>query len=339
MSTQGIPGRGEWAAVLCGLGAALPATVVSNADLTARLDTTDEWIRSRTGIAQRRIAGTDLTTEDLAVRAATKALTGPVSVPVQAVVLATTTPDRCRPATAPAVAARLGLTGALAFDLAAGCTGFLYALATAAGLIAASTAEAVLVIGADRLAALPDPGDRTTVPVFGDGAGAVVLQRGTAAERGALGPVAVGSDGTQADLIRAPRPGALRMEGAEVFRHAADRMSAAARNAAAAAGWALSDVDRLAPHQANARIAGFVARQLGIPDSRQLHNIEHVGNTGAASLPVLLAQAAADGRLTPGHRVLLTAFGAGLTWGATTLTWPDLPPSHQPTEGSVADDR
>lgn len=338
MSACGAAGRGERAAVLCGIGAALPATIVSNADLTARLETTDEWIRSRTGITQRRIAGADLTTEDLAVRAAAKALAGPASVPVQAVVLATTTPDRCCPATAPAVAARLGLTGALAFDLAAGCTGFLYALATAAGLIAAATTEAALVIGADRLATLPDPGDRTTVPLFGDGAGAVVLRRGTAAERGALGAVVLGSDGTQADLIRAPRPGALRMEGAEVFRHAADRMSAAALKAAAAAGWALADVDRLAPHQANARITGFVARQLGIPEDRQLHNIKHVGNTGAASLPMLLAQASAnEGRLTPGHRVLLTAFGAGLTWGATTLTWPDLP-SDRPTEGSTAHD-
>ncbi|MGW7367488.1 beta-ketoacyl-ACP synthase 3 [Streptomyces sp. NPDC054841] len=280
MTTHDAPGAagpGERAAVLCGIGAALPETVVTNADLTARLDTTDEWIRSRTGIAQRHIAGTDLTTEDLAVQAATEALARSSSVPVQALVLATTTPDRCCPATAPAVATRLGLTGIPAFDLAAGCTSFLYALATAAGLIAAATAEAVLVIGADRLAALPAPDDRTTVPLFGDGAGAVVLRRGTVAESGALGPVLLGSDGTHADLIRAPRPGALRMEGAEVFRHAADRMSTASRQAAAAAGWALDDVERLVPHQANARITGFTARQLGIPADRQLHNVEPSG--------------------------------------------------------------
>ncbi|MET7718639.1 3-oxoacyl-[acyl-carrier-protein] synthase III C-terminal domain-containing protein, partial [Streptomyces sp. NPDC005407] len=189
---------------------------------------------------------------------------------------------------------------------------------------AAATADAVLVIGADRLASLPDPDDRTTVPLFGDGAGAVVLRRGTAAQSGALGPVLIGSDGTHADLIRAQRPGALRMEGAEVFRHAVDRMSTASRQAAAAAGWALDDIDRLVPHQANARITGFTARQLGIPGDCRLHNVEHVGNTGAASIPLLLAQAAADGRLKAQHRVLLTAFGAGLTWGATTLTWPDL---------------
>ncbi|MFJ4428432.1 beta-ketoacyl-ACP synthase 3 [Streptomyces bobili] len=324
MSAHGAAGRGERAAVLCSIGAALPETVVTNADLTARLDTTHEWIRSRTGIAQRHVAGTELTTGDLAVHSARKALARSSSVTVQALVLATTTPDRCCPATAPAVADRLGLRGIAAFDLAAGCTGFLYALATAAGLIAAATVEAVVVIGVDRLAALPDPDDRTTVPLFGDGAGAVVLRRGTSAERGALGPVVLGSDGSHADLIRARHPGGLRMEGAEVFRHAVDRMSTASRQAAAAAGWALEDVDRLVPHQANARITGFTARRLGIPDDRRLHNVEHVGNTGAASIPLLLAQAAADGRITPGRRLLLTAFGAGLTWGATTLTWPDL---------------
>ncbi|MFI6055943.1 beta-ketoacyl-ACP synthase III [Streptomyces violascens] len=336
MSTHHTPRAarpGEQAAVLCGVGAALPATVVTNADLTARLDTTDQWIRSRTGIAQRRIAGSDLTTEDLAVRAATNALVRSPSLPVQAVVLATTTPDRCCPATAPAVAARLGLGSIPAFDLAAGCTGFLYALATAAGLIATAMAQSVLVIGVDRLASLPDPTDRTTVPLFGDGAGAALLRRGTAAEAGAVGPVVLGSDGSHADLIRAAHPGALHMEGADVFRHAVDRMSTASRQAAMAAGWALDDVDHLVPHQANARITSFTARRLGIPEGRQLHNVEDIGNTGAASIPVLLAQAVTDGRVAPGHRLLLTAFGAGLTWGATTLTWPNLPAQPVDTKG------
>lgn len=238
--------------------------------------------------------------------------------------VATTTPDRCCPATAPAVATRLGLTGIPAYDLAAGCTGFIYALATAAGLIAADTARTVLVVGADRLATLPAPEDRTTVPLFGDGAGAVVLRRGRAGEAGALGPVVLGSDGTGADLIRASRPGALHMDGADVFRHAVDRMSTASRQAATAAGWDVTDIDRLISHQANSRITSFVARQLGVPDDHRLGNVGEVGNTGAASIPLLLARSAADGRLEPGHRTLLTAFGAGLTWGATTLTWPDL---------------
>ncbi|MFC8371756.1 beta-ketoacyl-ACP synthase III [Streptomyces sp. NPDC057238] len=311
------------AAVVCGVGAALPPHIVTNADLTARLDTTDEWIRSRTGITQRHVARADLSTTDLAVRAAAQALADGQPVTVEALVVATTTPDRCCPATAPAVATRLGLTGIPAYDLAAGCTGFLYALATAAGFIAAGTVRTVLVVGADRLATLPVPEDRTTVPLFGDGAGAVVLRHGSAGEAGALGPVVLGSDGTSADLIRASRPGALHMDGADVFRHAVDRMSTASRQAATAAGWDVTDIDRLAPHQANSRITSFVARQLGVPDDRRLGNVGEVGNTGAASIPLLLARSAADGRLKPGHRTLLTAFGAGLTWGATTLTWPD----------------
>ncbi|MGA5114682.1 beta-ketoacyl-ACP synthase III [Streptomyces pseudogriseolus] len=318
------------AAVVCTIGAALPPRTVSNADLSARLDTTDEWIRSRTGITRRHVAGADLSTTDLAVRAATQALAGGGPAAVEALVVATTTPDQCCPATAPAVATRLGLTGIPAFDIAAGCTGFLFGLATAAGLIAADTARTVLVIGADRLATLPGPGDRATVPLFGDGAGAMVLRCGSADEAGALGPVMLGSDGTGADLIRASRPGALHMDGAVVFRHAVNRMSTASRQAATAAGWDFPEVDRLAPHQANSRITSFVARQLGIPDDRWLGNIAEVGNTGAASIPLLLAQAAADGRLKPGHRTLLTAFGAGLTWGAATLTWPDLTPPPPP---------
>ncbi|MEV6048688.1 beta-ketoacyl-ACP synthase III [Streptomyces xanthochromogenes] len=312
------------AAVITAVGSALPPHVISNDDLAGRLDTTDEWIRSRTGITRRHIAGTDESTADLAVRAGFQALTNGEPHDVDALVVATTTPDRCCPATAPAVATRLGLTGVPAHDLAAGCTGFLYALATAAGLIAARTARTVLVVGADRLASLPHPGDRTTVPLFGDGAGAILLRTGNTREAGALGPVVLGSDGTAADLIRASRPGALHMDGSDVFRQAVNRMSTASRQAATATGWDLEDIDRLVPHQANHRITSFVARQLGVPQARQLSNVSDVGNTGAASIPLLLAQAAADGRLKPGHRILLTAFGAGLTWGAVTLTWPEL---------------
>ncbi|MFJ2214720.1 beta-ketoacyl-ACP synthase III [Streptomyces sp. NPDC101062] len=333
MTAASVTGR---AAVVCGVGAALPPHIVSNADLTARLETTDEWIRSRTGITQRHVAGADLSTTELAVRAGAQALADSEPITVEALVVATTTPDRCCPATAPAVATRLGLTGVPAYDLAAGCTGFLYALATAAGLIAAGTVRTVLVIGADRLAALPDPEDRTTVPLFGDGAGAVVLRRGSADEAGALGPVVLGSDGTGAGLILASRPGALHMDGGEVFRHAVDRMSTASRQAVTAAGWELGDVDRLVPHQANSRITAFVARRLGVPDDRQLSNIAETGNTGAASIPLLLARSAADGGLKPGHRTLLTAFGTGLTWGAITLTWPSFCRSHSP-EGAGHD--
>ncbi|WP_338676010.1 beta-ketoacyl-ACP synthase III [Streptomyces sp. SCSIO 30461] len=320
------------AAVVAAVGSVLPAFVVSNEDLTARLDTTDEWIRSRTGITRRHVAGQEQSTADLAVRAATQALAACDSATVDALVLATTTPDRCCPATAPTVATRLGLTSIPAFDLAAGCTGFLYAMATGAGLIAADTTRTVLVIGADRLASLPHPEDRTTVPLFGDGAGAMLLRSGNVGEPGALGPVVLGSDGAGADLIRAEHPGALHMDGADVFRHAVHHMSGASRQAVAAAGWDLADVDRLVPHQANHRITSFVARQLAIPDGCLLSNVADVGNTGAASIPLLLAQAATEGWLKPGHRTLLTAFGAGLTWGALTLTWPDLSRTRLPEE-------
>lgn len=316
--------HGERAAAVSGIGAALPSRVVSNAELCARLDTTEEWIRSRTGITQRHIADVIDSTEDLAVQAATEALGSPMTGPVQALVLATTTPDRRCPATATTVASRLGLGGVPAVDLAAGCTGFLYGLATAAGFIATGIAETVLVIGADRLSTLPDPADRTTVPLFGDGAGAVVLRRGQARTNGAIGPIVLGSDGTGADLIQAAGPGTLQMRGAEVFRRAVDRMASASEQAIAAAGWRMKDVDYLVPHQANARITSFVAQRLAVRDEQQLHNVGSVGNTGAASIPLLLAQAAADGRLSAGHRCVLTAFGAGLTWGATTVTWPDL---------------
>ncbi|WP_217199912.1 beta-ketoacyl-ACP synthase III [Streptomyces buecherae] len=320
------------AAVVCAVGSALPPNVVSNADLTARLDTTDEWIRSRTGITRRHVAGTELSTTDLAVQAAAQALTHSEPQQVDALVVATTTPDQCCPAIAPTVATRLGLTGIPAHDLAAGCTGFLYALATAAGLIATGTTNTTLVIGAERLSRLPHPQDRTTVPLFGDAAAAIVLRCGSTDEPGALGPVVLGSDGTGADLVRASCPGALYMDGPEVFRHAVARMSTASRQAATAHGWDLTDIDRLVPHQANSRITAFVARQLGMSDDRQLGNVDQVGNTGAASIPLLLAHATADGRLAPGHRTLLTAFGSGLTWGAVALTWPRL--SRPPREAS-----
>lgn len=322
------------AAVLCGVGAALPSRVVTNAELSARLDTTEEWILSRTGIAARRVAPAGVSTADLAVEAGARALKSADSGEVHALVLATSTPDRRCPALAPEVAARLGLTGIAAFDVAAVCTGFVYALAAAAGLVAAGLAERVLVVAADRFSALLDPQDRGTAPLFGDGAGAVVLRRGSAAEPGVVGPLVLGSDGEHRDLITVPAaadprpagqpPGYFQMRGREVFRQAVERMTAAARAAAAAAGWELAEVDRLVLHQANARITSAVGAELGIPPRRWAQNIRDVGNTAAASIPVLLAQDAAGGRLAAGDRVLLAAFGGGLTWGATTLVWPEL---------------
>ncbi|MER5600692.1 beta-ketoacyl-ACP synthase III [Streptomyces sp. NPDC002265] len=330
------------AAVVCGLGGHVPPRRVTNADLSERLDTSDEWIRSRTGIRTRHMVSAGTATSDLAVEAGRRALKSAGEAAVDAVVLATTTPDRPCPATAPEVAARLGVGTVPAFDVAAVCSGFLYALASAAGLIASATADRVLVIAAEAFTTIIDPQDRGTAVIFADGAGAVVLRAGTPAEPGALGPMVLGSDGEHRDLIEVPAGGSrrraphapgeqyFRMRGRDTYRHAVERMTAASGQALARAGWTTEQVDRLAAHQANARILDTVAERLGIPAERQLTNIAYLGNTGGASVPLLLADAAADGRLRPGHRVLLTAFGGGLAWGATTLSWPQLGPVTDP---------
>ncbi|GGO37512.1 beta-ketoacyl-ACP synthase III [Streptomyces lasiicapitis] len=327
------------AAVLTGVGGCLPPTAVSNDELAARLDSSDAWIRSRTGIRQRYFASPGTATSDLAVGAGARALKSSGTPDVDAVLLATTTPDRPCPATAPAVAARLGLTGTAAFDVSAVCTGFVYALATAAGLIATCAADRVLVIGAETFSTLLDPDDRSTSVIFGDGAGAVVLRAGDAEEPGALGPFDLGSDGGREDLITVAAGGSRQrlsgvapksadryfaMAGKDVFRHAVQRMSASARAVLARAGWEPGDVDHLVGHQANLRITNHVADEVGIPRARCFSNIADVGNTAAASIPLALDQAHADGVLRAGGRVLLTAFGGGLTWGSTVLTWPEL---------------
>lgn len=327
------------AAVIAGIGAWLPPDVVTNHDLSARMDTSDAWIRQRTGIRQRHIAARGTAASDLAVEAGRRALESAGERSIDAVVLTTTTPDRPCPATAPVVAARLGLEGVPAFDVAAVCTGFLYALAASAGLIATGTAERVLVIATEVYSAIVDPDDRGTAVVFGDGAGAVVLRGGAPEEWGALGPFALGSDGGHEELIQVPAGGSRQrksgappgpgeefftMRGKEVFRHAVLRMTTACEEATRAAGWEPGRVDRLAAHQANARILAGVSERLGLAGDQPLTNIEQVGNIGAASLPVLLAHSTERGELKPGHHLLLTAFGGGLTWGATTLIWPEL---------------
>jgi 3-oxoacyl-[acyl-carrier-protein] synthase III len=330
---------GGRAAVITGAGAYLPPRVVTNHDLEAGLDTSDEWIRQRVGIVTRHMVDPGTATSDLAVEAGSRALASAGRGDVDAVVLATTTPDHPCPATAPDVAARLGLNGVAAFDVAAVCTGFLYGLATASGLIAAGNADRVLLIAADAFTTIIDPGDRNTAVVFGDGAGAVVLRAGEPDEPGAIGPIVLGSDGTLSQVIQVPAGGSrqrsgtlpaepgdefFHMSGRETYRHAVTRMTAASRQAVERAGRRMEDIDRFAAHQANARILTAVAERLGIPEDRRLSNIDRVGNTGVASIPLLLAHSAADGRLAAGHQVLLTAFGGGLAWGATTLVWPEV---------------
>lgn len=327
------------AAVVTGIGSYVPPNVVTNEDLSARLDTSDAWIRSRTGIAERYVVSPGTSTSDLAVEAGLRALKSAGDEEVGAVVLATTTPDQPCPATAPQVAARLGLGRVPAFDVAAVCSGFLYGLATAAGLVAAGVADRVLLIAADAFTTIVNPEDRTTAVIFADGAGAVVLRAGSADEPGALGPLVLGSDGELSHLIEVPAGGSrtrsagrpvapedhyFRMLGRDTYRHAVEHMTAASTEAAERAGWRLDEVDRFVAHQANARILEAVSDRLGIPAERRLSNIARVGNTGAASIPLLLAEATAEGRLAAGHRVLLTAFGGGLSWGAATLVWPGL---------------
>lgn len=333
----GSSGPATPAAVIAGLGGWLPGLVVTNDDLAARLDTSDEWIRRRTGIRERRRVGPGGSTGELAVEAGRLALKAAGTAEVDALVLATTTPDQPCPATAPSVASALGLTGIAAFDVSAVCTGFLYGLATASGLITAGHAETVLVIGAETYSSIVDPDDRAAQAIFGDGAGAVVLRAGSADEPGAVGRCVLGSDGDNFDLIQIPaggsrqrlsgqpaRPGDrfFQMQGQQTYRHAVERMTQCATAALRQASWSPADVDRFIAHQANARIIDAVGARLGLAPDAQLSNIAQVGNTAAASIPLLLAESVASGTLRAGHRTLLTAFGGGLTWGATTLVWP-----------------
>ncbi|HST46441.1 beta-ketoacyl-ACP synthase III [Jatrophihabitans sp.] len=334
------------ASVLRGIGSHLPARAVSNDELARQLDTSDEWIRSRTGIGQRFVVEPGECTSDLAVHAGRAALRHAGLFQVDAVVLATSTPDFSCPATAPAVAARLGLAGAAAFDVGAVCTGFVYALAVAHGLIAGSVARSVLVIGADCFSTITDPADRTTRAIFGDGAGAVVLTAGEQDEPGALLGFELGSDGSREELIQVPgggsrqRCGALAadaspyfaMQGKAVFMQAVLGMAKSSQAVLDQLGWRPEQVDHLVAHQANLRILSATAEQLGLPPERLVCNIARVGNTVAASVPLALHDAERAGRIRPGERVLLTAFGGGLTWGAAALRWPELPlsPSDSP---------
>lgn len=313
------------AAVLAGVGAALPPRVVTNDELAERLDTSDDWIRTMTGIRRRRFADPGTTTGDLAVDAGAQALKSAGVASADLVVLATTTPDRPCPGTAPTVAARLGFGYVPAYDVSAVCSGFVYALSAAAGAIATGIAESALVIGAETFTTLIDPADRGTAVIFGDGAGAVVLRAGTAEEPGALLGFDLGSDGAGVDLITVPKPGGyFTMEGRKVFTRAVTHMAASAGNVLDRIGWPANTVDWFVGHQANIRILNATAESLGVERDHVVVHLDEVGNTSAASVSLALAAAAADGGLQPGDRVLMSAFGGGLTWGSTALTWPDL---------------
>ncbi|MET8902775.1 MULTISPECIES: beta-ketoacyl-ACP synthase III [unclassified Streptomyces] len=308
-------------AVVTGLGTCLPETVVTNDELSRHLDTDHAWIHSRTGIERRRRVSAGTTTGDLAVTAGAAALKSAGRDDCDLVLLATTTPDRRCPATAPRVASRLGLRAA-AFDLSAVCSGFVYGLSVADAMITAGTCERALVIGADVYSSIVDPGDRGTAVVFGDGAGAVLLERGRTGDPGAVLHTELGSDGTGDDLITIPPGGDhITMRGSDVYARAVTTMTESARSVAAHAGWDLADVDAFVGHQANLRILTSVAKRLGLPRERVVSNIADVANTAAASIPLALADAAAEGRVGSGDRLLLTAFGGGLTWGSAAVVW------------------
>lgn len=319
--------------VVTGCGAYLPQQVVSNAEMAQRVDTSDDWIVERTGIRQRHIAADGELTSDLATAAARAALES-AGVPVNDVdliVLATSTPDETFPATATVVQNKLGMTNGAAFDIQAVCSGFVYALATADNFMKAGQAETALVIGAETFSRILDWEDRTTCVLFGDGAGAVLLQAGegdgSTDDRGILS-THLHSDGRHHDMLyvdggpsSTQSTGHLRMEGREVFKHAVTKMAAVTVEALEATGLAADAIDLFVPHQANKRIIDGTGRKLGINGDRVMVTIDRHANTSAASIPLALDTAVQEQRLREGHLVLLEAMGGGLTWGSSLLRW------------------
>ncbi|HJW39789.1 MAG TPA: beta-ketoacyl-ACP synthase III [Rhizomicrobium sp.] len=319
--------------LIVGCGAYLPSTVLTNEELAKRVDTSDAWIRERTGIRQRHVVIDGEKTSDLALQASRNALTmaGLDANELDMIVCATTTPDETFPATATTLQARLNMNHGAAFDVQAVCSGFVYGMAVADSLIKTGMARTILLIGAETMSRLMDWTDRTTCVLFGDGAGAVVLQAaegtGTNADRGVLNSK-IFSDGRLHDLLyvdggpsSTQTTGHLRMQGKEVFRHAVTNISAAILAAVAEAGLSVSDIDWFVPHQANQRILDGTARKLGIDPSKVVTTVAQHGNTSAASVPLALATAVADGRIRKGQLVLLEAMGGGFTWGANLLRW------------------
>jgi 3-oxoacyl-[acyl-carrier-protein] synthase-3 len=324
---------------IVGVGSYLPERIVDNAEMAAMVDTSDEWIVARTGIRQRHIAAEGELTSDLAYRSAERALedAGMEAGSIDLIVLATSTPDNTFPATATKVQARLGMTRGAAFDVQAVCSGFVFALAVADNFIRAGQAETVLVIGAETFSRILDWEDRTTCVLFGDGAGAVVLHAngvGGAVE-GAAGNQPRGilsthlhSDGRHCDLLyvdggpsSTQTVGHLRMAGREVFRHAVLNLAAVIEEVLAANHLSADDIDWIVPHQANRRIIDGTVRKLGLSGERVVMTIERHANTSAASVPLALDEAVRDGRIQPGHLVLVEAMGGGLTWGAGLVRW------------------
>lgn len=320
--------------IVVGCGAYLPERVLTNDDLARLVDTSDEWIVERTGIRQRHIAAEGETTGDLATHAAVRALgdAGLEPEAIDLIVLATATPDLTFPATATRVQANLGITQGAAFDVAAVCSGFVYALQVADSLLRVGEQfSRALVIGSETFSRILDWEDRGTCVLFGDGAGAIVLERGEGTgsleDRG-VHSTYVRSDGRHTELLyvdggpsKTQTVGHLRMQGREVFRHAVTNIADAIETAAAKAGITVADIDWFVPHQANQRILASTARKLGIAEERMVSTVADHGNTSAASIPLALARAVEDGRIKRGDLVMLEAMGGGFTWGASLIRW------------------
>jgi 3-oxoacyl-[acyl-carrier-protein] synthase-3 len=321
---------------IIGTGSFVPEKVLTNFDLEKMVDTSDEWIRTRTGIRERRIAEAEMASSDMALASARRALesAGVAGSDLELIIVATVTPDTLFPCTASLLQRILGATGAVAFDMLVGCTGFVYGLAVAREMIANGAYERALVIGAETLSKITNWEDRTSCVLFGDAAGAVVVAP-VETGRGILS-YALGNDGTNADALKIPAGGSrmpttletvqqklhhLTMNGPEVFKFAVRVMADSSEEAVTKAGLRMQDIDVIIPHQANYRIIEASARRFHIPLERFVVNLDRYGNTSAASIPLALDEAVREGRVQPGHHVVLSSFGAGLAWGSMVLRW------------------
>jgi 3-oxoacyl-[acyl-carrier-protein] synthase III len=322
------------AARITGVGCYLPERRLTNADLEQMVETSDQWIVERSGIRERRIAADDETSSTMGAEAARRALASAELEPadIDLVIAGTCTPDGMFPATATLIQDAVGVSDAAAFDVNAACTGFLVGLSTASQFIATGSAERALVIGTETLSRIVDWTDRDTCVLFGDGAGAVVVERSSDGAPGGVESFLLRSDGSQAGILYADGPAGARpagspfdariiMDGRSVFRQAITAMTSAATEALEVAGLSVEDIALCVPHQANLRILNATARNLGLPEDRVYVNLDRYGNTSSATIPIALAEAEAEGRMSPGDHLLLVAFGGGLSWGAMVVQW------------------